>query len=154
VTIDLDELERLAKAASDDIDPDNVFASPWWTADYLADHERVMSITDAAFIEKASPAAVLELVADLRRARNDVAVHREDLAALESKLGAMSANRPNASTLTVAIRELKERRNNYAARRDSFAREGAYAEVVASYDKTLAEIDGAIAVLERLRGAT
>jgi hypothetical protein len=56
-------------------------------------------------------------------------------------------------SLAIAIRELKERRNNYAARRDSFAREGAYAEVVASYDKTLVEIDGALALLERLRSA-
>jgi hypothetical protein len=154
VTVDLDELERLAKAASEDIDPDNVFASPWWTADYLADHERHMSITDAAFIEKASPAAVLELVTNLRRARNDVAVYREDLAALESKLGAMSANRPNASVLAIAIRELKERRNNYAAQRAHLDTRVAVPEVLASYDATLAEIDGAIAVLERLRGET
>lgn len=64
-------------------------------------------------------------------------------------------------SLAIAIRELKERRNNYHARRASFVAngesgvytEGAAAEVLASYDKTLAELDSAIAVLERLRSA-
>jgi hypothetical protein len=169
VTVDLDELERLAKAATHsewrmvwpvmDQNREDGEPVPVYGVVGPSDSTEMVGAVpigyeeDSRFIAAANPKVVLKLVADLRRARNDVAVYREDLAALESKLGAMSANRPNASTLTVAIRELKERRNNYAARRDSFAREGAYAEVVASYDATLAEIDGAIAVLERLRSA-
>jgi hypothetical protein len=75
------------------------------------------------------------------------------VSAMAEELKKRRPSETDRSAIAVAVRELKERRNNYAARRDSFAREGAYAEVLASYDTTLAEIDGAIAVLERLRSA-
>ena len=54
--IELNALEQAAKAAAQGI---------WYTKTTAADEET------AAFISAANPKAVLELIADLRRARND-----------------------------------------------------------------------------------
>jgi hypothetical protein len=52
--------------------------------------------------------------------------------------------------LSTAAFELKERRNNYDATRQQFIRAGTDQEVVAVWDKRIAEVDAAIECVERL----
>ena len=167
MTIDIDELERLAREAT---------PGPWthcgasdgkcpcrlvWST---AIDEPVAASSDGSgdwtkgrwqdqhFIAAANPQAVIELIADLRRTRDLDAIHRDDIARLEAQRDAAWAKLPAAPDLAIALRELRERRNSYAARHAQMVASQAAPEVIASYEKTLAEVAGAIAAIERMGG--
>lgn len=176
MTVDIDELERLAKEAT---------PGPWrhcgasdgrcscglvWS---IAADLPIAAATDGSddwskgrwqdqhYIAAANPQVVFDLVAEVRRLRADLDLSERARATMlraVAERDALSARIADLETgvdrpaLAVAVRELKERRNNYHSAQLRAVIGGAYAEVINSYDATLAEIDGAIAAIERLGG--
>lgn len=211
---DLDKLEALAKAATPAWTCTvGVYEDPDGDNDYIfcrgpmigrqggaVGAVRSQGVKDVKFIEAASPATVLDLVAEVRRLRaaldattQATSCHscvRGDgtdiIAELTAKRDALRKDRDcyamswaeefqrreaaeahrdairarlaaiDASTdaLAVAIRELKERRNNWAASLAQLQARGGDEGgdfVTTSYERTIAEVDGAIAAVKRIK---
>ncbi len=166
MTIDIEELERLAKAATQsrwrmvwpvmDQNREDGEPVPVYGVVGPSDSTEMVGAVpigyeeDSRFIAAANPQTVIELCGEVRRLRErDAGTALGDaLVDLQSTI----ARIPAASDLAIALRELRERRNNYAARHASMVASQAVPEVIASYEKTLAEVDAAIAAVERLVG--